>query len=259
MSELDKVTIEKLDVDNYATWSVRVKYFLIHRGLWEAVDGSGQPSEQDDQKALALIILHVRDHHLTTLSKCATAKDAWDTLETVYKAKSTARRLTLRRQLTTLSKGADEPMTKYVARARDINDQLIAAGYKVNDEEVIISVLNGLPSDYDIVATILETSDGNLDLDTVLSKLLQVEQRLSATATTDNNGGITYPKAFFTGDLSGPPRGNDDKKPASDSKKICWYCGKAGHVKADCFKKRWDEEQGGDHKPEHVQYCKFAF
>ena len=60
---------------------------------------------------------------------------------------------------------------------------MAAAGLVVQDEEISTSVLAGLPSEYDILATVLETSDMKLDLDMLLGKLLTVKQRTSATAT----------------------------------------------------------------------------
>jgi hypothetical protein len=33
----DKVVIEPLDVDNYDTWCVRMKMFLIHKKMWNVV------------------------------------------------------------------------------------------------------------------------------------------------------------------------------------------------------------------------------
>ena len=33
----DKITFDKLDVDNYATWSMRMRWLLTHKGLWDTV------------------------------------------------------------------------------------------------------------------------------------------------------------------------------------------------------------------------------
>ena len=129
MADFDKVTLEKLDVDNYATWSVKMRYLLVAKGLWTPVTDSDQEGgARSDEKALALIGLYVKDHHLALLSKCKTAKEAWEELESVYKAKSNARRLQLKRELNALKKEVGEPVSKYVARATNIRDQLVSAG-----------------------------------------------------------------------------------------------------------------------------------
>jgi transposase InsO family protein len=234
MADFEKIAVEKLDVDNYATWSTRMKFLLVSKGLWTPVTGVAPVDTASDQKALALIGLCVRDHHLTTLASSNTSKEAWEALESIYKAKSTARRLQLRRELNTLKKEATEPLTKYVARARGIQDQLIAAGHTVDSDEVVWSVLAGLPAEYDTVVTILESGDKTPDLDEALSKLLAVEQRTAKSGTD-------HTKAFFTSKLSRNWRGTS-ARPAS---KECWYCGKPGHLRADCKKKKRDEQEGG--------------
>jgi hypothetical protein len=46
MAMEDKVTIEALDVENYGTWSIRMKALLIHKKLWKGVeDPSANPDE----------------------------------------------------------------------------------------------------------------------------------------------------------------------------------------------------------------------
>jgi hypothetical protein len=105
----DKVTIEALDVENYGTWSIRMKALLIHKKLWKGVeDPSANPDES--QSALAYITLYVKDHLLGTVGACETAKKAWDKLETMYKSKSNGRKLLLKRELDQLKKG---PVSRY--------------------------------------------------------------------------------------------------------------------------------------------------
>lgn len=89
--------------------------------------------EEKDAKALAQIGLYVKDHHLPMLERCTSAKNAWEQLEAVYQAKSNARKRQLRKELTQLKKEAYEPLSKYAARAKDIQNQLRATGYDVGD------------------------------------------------------------------------------------------------------------------------------
>jgi hypothetical protein len=64
MSDFDKISIEKLDVDNYATWSTKMRFLLVSKGLWKPVSGVGVLEETQDQKALALIVMmmHITVH-----------------------------------------------------------------------------------------------------------------------------------------------------------------------------------------------------
>lgn len=231
--KLDSVVIVPLDVDNYATWSVRMRLLLTHKGVWAAVkEGTGS---QNDQKALALIGLHVKDHHLMTIAECKSAQEAWNTLEAVYKAKSNARKLHLRRELNSLKKEASEPLTKYVARAKALQSDLLASGHEVKSCEVAWSVLAGLPKEYETVVTILEASDSELDLDSLLPKLLHVETRLARESDSGDDKAAAFMAHGNRGSQSTPPEGSRHHD------KECYYCGKKGHIKAHCFKKKRDD------------------
>ena len=254
-TEVEKPIVERLDVDNYATWKSRMKFLLISKGLWAAVS-STDANPETDLKALAQIGLYVKEHHLPLLERCTTAKEAWDKLESVYQAKSNARKLQLRKQLTQLKMGPGEPLSKYVARAKDIQDQLRAAGHEISDQEVTWSVLAGLPEVYDTVVTVLETtSDKDMNLEDILPKLLQVEQRQSAERA-DERALYAKPMGGFGGRPGsrpggrpggGRPGGKPNGRPGKfggqngSIKGPCFYCGKKGHTKAECYKRRNDE------------------
>jgi hypothetical protein len=219
---VDKLSIEPLDVGNYATWSVRMRFLLITKGLWAPIIASSEEertaSAAHDDKALALIGLCVKDHHLATLAECRTARDAWNKLESIHKAKSNARRLQLRRELNMLRKDNNEPLTKYFARAKTIQDELIAAGYPVQDQEVVTCTLAGLPTEYDTMTTVLEASDTELDLDATLAKLLIVEQRLSKKHGVDEASAYISKPVFKS----------------YNADRTCFNCGKKGHIAVEC-------------------------
>jgi hypothetical protein len=226
MTSTTAPSVELLDVDNYATWRSKMKFLLVTKGLWTAVKGESM-DEEKDAKALAQIGLHVKDHHLPVLERSTNAKMAWEQLEAIYQAKSNARKRQLRKELSQLKMGPAEPLAKYVARATEIQNQLRAAGYDVKDQEVAWALLAGLPPVYDTVVTVLETgTDTDIRLDDLLPKLLPVEQRLSTTGASLPSEAVLMAKA--------------DRE--------CWYCGKKGHLRRNCQKKRQDDARHGPMK-----------
>ena len=241
MTAEDKPVVERLDVDNYATWSIRMRALLISKGLWGAVSGDSIDPERD-QKALAQIILHVKDHHLMTVGSCSSAQVAWTTLKTTYEAKTNARKLLLRRELTQLKMGATEPLTMYAARATDIQAQLRTAGDELNDQELAIQFLAGLPPAYGMISTVLTSSDKELSIKDMLPKLLQVEQMATQLERPSE-------AALFAKPHGGKSHGNgsqSNSKQPRQEERTCYYCGKKGHFKSECRKKKRDEARLGN-------------
>ncbi|PRW60221.1 hypothetical protein C2E21_1152 [Chlorella sorokiniana] len=74
--------------------------------------------------------------------------------------------------------GATEPLTVYAARAKTIQTQLTTAGDTASDQDVALQFLAGLPPAYGVINTVLTAGDQPLKIDTMLPKLLPVEQQM---------------------------------------------------------------------------------
>jgi hypothetical protein len=258
MATETKPMVEPLDVDNYTTWSIRMRALLRSKGLWTTVMADS-PEAGNDLKALAQIILHVKDFYLMTVGACTTAKEAWTKLKTTYEAKTNARKLLLRRELTTLKMGTTEPLTLYAARAEDIQAQMTAAGDEVKDQEVAMQFLAGLPPAYRMIRTVLVSGDTELNIDEMLPKLLPVEQltqpeRPSEAALYAKPGRGSGSPGFRKNSHGSHSHGGDLNKKKETRK--CYYCGKPGHIQKDCFEKKQDEARrrgnsGNGQRPNH--------
>ena len=122
--------------------------------------------------------------------------------------------------------GATEPLPKYVARAKEIQNQLRATGYTISDQEVAWALLAGLPPAYDTVVTVLETStDKDISLDEILPKLMPVEQRMYYSETERSR---TTESAF-----------------TANETRTCFYCGKKGHLQRNCSVRKRDQARNG--------------
>jgi hypothetical protein len=180
--------IEHLDTDNYGTWSFRMKNYLISKGLGGCIDGTATTAGSDkDQNALSQIALHVKDHHIATISQCATAKAAWDALKAVHQANNVARRQQLRRDVNSIKMGSGELLTKYFNRAKTLWQEPSATGDTLSESELVWTVLHGLPKEYVLMVSVFEASDSTeLAMDARLSKLLPTEAKI--TRTCDDEG-----------------------------------------------------------------------
>jgi gag-polypeptide of LTR copia-type/Domain of unknown function (DUF4219)/Zinc knuckle len=218
-----------LDGTNYATWSVRMKFLLVRKGLWSVVeaDPTGAKEKELDPKAKAEIALYVGDQDLVTVDDAASAKAAWDALASIYKARTMARRLFLKREMSMLKMQPTEGVVAFVARAKGMWAELLAAGHTVaSPAELTWHVLAGLPEGFEAIITVLEQlSETELIMDKVLPKLLQAEQRVGRHAMAGDATAL-YAK--------GPKHGGPPPSPFTGK---CWKCGKRGHRAKECKEK----------------------
>ena len=114
------------------------------------------------------------------------------------------------------------------------NEEDLTTGHEMQQAELCWTVLSGLPKEYDIVVTILESSIEELNLDATLPKLLQVEQRIQQK-----------PQQFK----------RIQQKPQKDKQGVmqvfgavqrkCFFCNQLGHIKAHCNKRKADVQRNG--------------
>eukprot|EP00877_Chromochloris_zofingiensis_P010264 jgi/Chrzof1/5491/Cz16g05080.t1 len=209
--------------------------------------------DANSDKALASITLAVEDHFLPTVYKAASAKAAWDALEALFQQRSVANQLNLTQELNNLTLQPGETITQLLARARIIWEQLKAAGIDKSEQEVALSVLSGLPADFNTLVTVLQNQSGPLTLSGIQKAVLTEQQRANKVGASTSTAAST--KAFYTqngpnhgrlGDsgtrTSNFNQGNGNTKQQEQRK--CYYCGKKGHLKRDCRKKKADEQSG---------------
>ena len=78
-------------------------------------------------------------------------------MKATFKAKINARRVSLRKQLDSSQKEPFEPLTKYTARAKALWSHQVARRREMKEAELCLTLISGLPQEYDIVVAILET------------------------------------------------------------------------------------------------------
>eukprot|EP00877_Chromochloris_zofingiensis_P014662 jgi/Chrzof1/944/Cz01g34200.t1 len=250
MTELEKLGIPRLNDHNYVFWHIKMRAYLVARGYSAAITNA---EDANSDKALASITLPVEDHFLPTVYNAASAKAAWDALEALFQQRSVANQLNLTQELNNLTLQPGETITQLLARARIIWEQLKAAGIDKSEQEVALSVLSGLPADFNTLVPVLQNQSGPLTLGGIQKAVLTEQQRANKVGASTSTAAST--KAFYT--QNGPNRGrlgdsgtrtsnfnqgNGNTKQQEQRK--CYYCGKKGHLKRDCRKKKADEQRG---------------
>lgn len=251
MSELTKFGFKKLGNDNYTQWRTQMKGALAAKGYLNALEDG---DDANSTKALGIIALCVQEYHLPIIEGAENAQEAWAALENLYHQRSSANMIRLKRELASLEKKRDETLMQYVMRARTIADQMRAARHQPEEDDLLQSILAGLPSKYTMMKTIIETMDELPTIEDAMAKLLLVENEKSKNSESAYVGasstkmglpfGGAKPKIYIP-----PQRRNNFYKRSGgggsgsnrrSENRSCYYCGKKGHLNRDCRKRKAD-------------------
>lgn len=215
-------TLEKLEgTKNYNNWKFAMKMSLIMDGLWNCILGTDTDATRD-QRALAKICLNVQSACYAYIREANTSKEAWNNLQAAFEGKSLCRRLSLLRRLLRIKYEDFKSMDDYVSGLVSLVQQLADIGHKVDDEEVAMLLLGGLPIEFDPLVMGMEATHDRLSSETVKARLLSEDYRRVSGEVDTGDTALAV------------------KKTTNHSKKlICHRCGKEGHIKPKCpqFKK----------------------
>jgi gag-polypeptide of LTR copia-type len=168
----------------------KIELLLAFRDLWEVVFETPPANlaadleaasafQKKDAKAKVVIGQTLNDEHLEHVRSVQTASEMWTCLKDVFQKNSLLNKLAIRRRFYTTDMIEDESMLTYINGVRQISDELKSMDVNIDETEVAMAVLNGLPPKYDhlIVALDALVDDTKLTMELTKSRLLQEEQR----------------------------------------------------------------------------------
>lgn len=240
-----KYGITKLSENNYFSWKIRMHDLLVIKDCSEAIEDA---NHAQSAKALAYIRSSVEDHFLPTIREVGDARAAWIALENVFQQRSMAAILSYQRDLSKLKMESNETVSSYIGRARTLLNNLTAAGSDLTEADIVPNVMSGLPSEYNMLVTVLENATAAPSLDELLARALVVEQKNSrAPSTTFKAQAFSSSSSRFGSNFGRPnfgmprlPSFNNSRVTSSKPRITCHYCNKPGHIKAECRKRQAD-------------------
>lgn len=230
------VKIDKLTDTNFYVWKQKIQLLLALRDLDEYID-CDTPAETSenykswlraDSKARAIISLSLSDDHLEHVRDCTTAKQTWLAILNVFERHTLLNKLAARRDFYTVQMHTSESVLQFVNRVKQLAARLKTMSVVVDDKEMAMAVLNGLPDRFHSLIVALDAlgnEQKDFGLDYVKSRLLQEEQRASM-----NGSGVA--KSTQSALLSSQLR-----RPSSLPPLHCANCGHDGHSAERCWGK----------------------
>lgn len=210
-----------------------MRALLISKDLWTVVDHPELVAEDKREllssKAASLMILYMEPSLALrhgSRKYADKAKELWSAVETESLEGCKARELQLRKQLTSLTMQPTENIQSYVDRAELLFAKLERVGAQIKEDSVCRQLLCNVTQPYKLTAKILVTGSEQLSLSSIAVKLAGDEPG----AEEDKQG-----QALLSSG-SGATRG-----------RVCWKCGKKGHVRKDC------PARGGDASAEYAE------
>lgn len=132
---------------------------------------------QQDQNVLCWINATLSPTVLAHVACLKTTRDAWIALEKRFTSLSRSHIIQLKTQLQSIKKGS-QSISEYIQRIKHLAENLDVVLCPVDDEDLIIHTLNGLPSDYGPFKTSIRTRYSPISLEELHVLLLCEELSL---------------------------------------------------------------------------------
>ena len=248
--------LDKLDGENYSTWSIQMKSLLVTLDLWSTIEEACPQDEAGkkqwksvDRKALATITLAVKTSELLHIKNCLTAGGAWTTLSKLYKTSTAGRKVNLFKQLVRFRFNNVDKMSAQLHSFGSVVDALKEIGVTMNDDLLAVMMLSCLPDEMDNFVVAIECQDTLPKMEVLINKIL--EEELRQTSKTVENGGENIlaagdrRKQTFQNQRKGKkmPFGDKSSGGRGECNLICFKCKKRGHIKANCMSNQMDSTQ----------------
>jgi hypothetical protein len=220
--------------------------FLVQQGMVKALLGkskkpvtiSNEEWEEIDARALGAIRLCLDDDVMFNIVRENTTTSLWTKMEILYMTKSLMNMIFLKRQLYNFHMKESTKIANHLNTFNALLVQLTSMGVKFESEEKEITLLCSLPESWDhFVTSISFNSTESIDFDVIVGSLLSEETRKKFNFETS-----TFEAMVVRGrPKERGPIQRDLSLSKSKGKKRnikCWYCGKYGHLKKDCWKRQ---------------------
>jgi hypothetical protein len=151
--------VDKLEgVDNFCDWKYRIALILqendlarlIKENVLEPTVATTKEKYQKDMfRAKRIIADSIKDHLIPRVSSKNTPKEMFDALTRMYEGSNINQKMNLRTQLKNEKMQKGEIVHDYFSRFYQFKEQLEAIGDNLDEDELIMTALNGLTRPWD--------------------------------------------------------------------------------------------------------------
>jgi hypothetical protein len=238
----DDINCLKNDGSNFQIWSSQLKLILRNRELWGIVDGTETIPAQSDATAhkdwkkreldaLTQILLTLEPEPYTAVIAIESPKEAWNSLVDRYQ--ETGLHIVVPQLIaifqTKLSD--EEPLETQINSLVERWCILTTNGIRLDEGVIAIAIVTALPDSYSTLRSIILSQSSIPKIQTVKNQILIEEQIRTAAANSTAIALKAQTKGKGTG-TKGKGKGKEKKGGK------CGFCGRTGHKKEECRKKK---------------------
>ncbi|XP_031111886.1 uncharacterized protein LOC116015856 [Ipomoea triloba] len=179
----------ELTGENYAYWKARTQMHLRAQGVWKTVlSGWDHPTKAGEKegdppvikpevewtmaetttasynaKALDIFFSLIHESQFNLITGCATAKEAWEILETTYEGTTSVKQSKLQlvqSDFEDLRMNEDENIVSFNERVQEIASRAVTLGEPFSEQKLIKKVLRSLPPRFRMKVTAIQEHSG---------------------------------------------------------------------------------------------------
>ncbi|KAL5737759.1 hypothetical protein ACOSP7_030520 [Xanthoceras sorbifolium] len=130
-----------------------------------------------DQLLLYWLMSTISEGLIGEVTDCQSSLEFWRIIETLFSRESFAKVLQLKQQLQSVRKGSST-ISEFILKIKGFGNGLRSAGQTVTNQDLLLSVLNGLGHEYDPVVVMLSQQQLTMSLHEAQYMLMIHEQRI---------------------------------------------------------------------------------
>jgi hypothetical protein len=180
--------VDKLEgVENFRAWKYRIGLILeendlarfVKEEVSEPADAAEKEKHQKDTiRAKRIIADSIKDHLIPYVSSKKTPKEMFDALTRLYEGKNITRKMNLRTQLKNTRMQKGETIQEYFSRISEFKEQLEVIGDTIDEDELIMTALNGLTRPWDAFIQTICARTEKLKFDSLWEECIQEETKV---------------------------------------------------------------------------------
>jgi hypothetical protein len=142
-----------------------------------------------------LIKLSVTDEMLTEVQTGKTSSTIWTHLKDLHETSDKGRAFFLKNMLFSMMMDEHASLQEHLLKIKDIREQLMAIGRKMEEEDMVVITLKSLPRAYEHFIETLNITSTNVDLkfDELCNKLLQQDRWKKQFGSSSETEGLSKP------------------------------------------------------------------